>query len=38
VKVTIHPPIDSREYAARGQKAGREALMKDVRAALESGL
>jgi 1-acyl-sn-glycerol-3-phosphate acyltransferase len=37
VRVTIHPPIDAKEYAPRG-KAGREALMTDVRAALESGL
>jgi 1-acyl-sn-glycerol-3-phosphate acyltransferase len=37
VRVTIHPPIDAKEYAPRG-KAGREALMNDVRAALESGL
>ena len=38
VRVTIHPPIDAKEYAARGLKLGREALMKDVRAALELGL
>jgi 1-acyl-sn-glycerol-3-phosphate acyltransferase len=38
ILATIHLPIDAREYAARGMKAGREALMRDVRAALESGL
>ena len=38
VRVTIHPPLDAKEYAARGLKVGREALMKDVHAALESGL
>jgi 1-acyl-sn-glycerol-3-phosphate acyltransferase len=38
VKVTIHRPLDAKDYAARGPKAGREALMSDVRAALESGL
>jgi 1-acyl-sn-glycerol-3-phosphate acyltransferase len=38
VRVTIHPPIDAKPYATRGLKAGREALMKDVRAALQSGL
>lgn len=38
VRVTIHRPIDAKEYAARGLKIGREALMNDVRAALESGL
>ena len=38
VRVTIHPPIDAREYAGKGLKVGREALMKDLRAALESGL
>ena len=38
VRVTIHPPIDAKDYAARGAKVGREALMKDVRAAFESGL
>jgi len=37
VHVLIHPPIDPAPYAARG-KEGREALMDDVRAALESGL
>ena len=35
---TIHEPIDAAEYAKRGIKEGREALMKTVRAALESGL
>jgi 1-acyl-sn-glycerol-3-phosphate acyltransferase len=38
VRVTIHPPIDANEYAAMGAKEGREALMKKVREALESGL
>lgn len=38
VRVTIHPPLDAKVYAARGLKEGREALMNDVRAALESGL
>ena len=38
VRVTIHAPIDAKEYAAQGLKEGREALMKVVRAALESGL
>jgi 1-acyl-sn-glycerol-3-phosphate acyltransferase len=38
VRVTIHPPLDAKAYAARGLKEGRESLMKDVRAALESGL
>lgn len=37
VKVTIHPKIDPRSYAARG-KEGREELMEAVRAALEVGL
>ncbi len=37
VRVTIHPPLDAKDYLARGAKAGREALMNDVRAALESG-
>ena len=38
VRVTIHPPIDAGSYAGAGLKAGRDALMKDLRAALESGL
>jgi 1-acyl-sn-glycerol-3-phosphate acyltransferase len=38
LRVTIHPPIDARPYAERGRKQGRAALMRDVRAALESGL
>jgi len=38
LRVTIHEPIDASEYAKRGMKEGREALMKTVRAALESGL
>jgi 1-acyl-sn-glycerol-3-phosphate acyltransferase len=38
VRVTIHPPIDAKEYAREGGKQGREALMERVRAALESGL
>jgi 1-acyl-sn-glycerol-3-phosphate acyltransferase len=38
VRATIHAPIDAGAYVARGTKAGRDALMKDVRAALESGL
>jgi 1-acyl-sn-glycerol-3-phosphate acyltransferase len=38
VRATIHPPISPEPYAAMGPKAGRDALMKDVRAALESGL
>ena len=38
LRATIHPSIDPAPYAAMGLKPGREALMKDVRAALESGL
>jgi 1-acyl-sn-glycerol-3-phosphate acyltransferase len=38
VTVTLHPPLDARLYAVKGMKEGREALMKDVRAALASGL
>jgi 1-acyl-sn-glycerol-3-phosphate acyltransferase len=38
VRVTIHEPIDAAEYARSGVKEGREALMKAVRSALESGL
>jgi 1-acyl-sn-glycerol-3-phosphate acyltransferase len=41
VRVTIHPPIDARDYAEKGRekaKKGRDALMADVRAAFESGL
>jgi 1-acyl-sn-glycerol-3-phosphate acyltransferase len=38
IRATIHRPIDAKEYAMQGMKAGREALMRDVRAALESGL
>lgn len=37
VKVTIHPKIDPRPFAARG-KEGRDDLMEAVRAALEVGL
>ncbi len=37
VRVTIHPPIDARGYAEIGKK-GRDKLMADVRATLESGL
>lgn len=37
VRVTIHPPIDPRPYAAHG-KGGRERLMREVRATLQSGL
>jgi 1-acyl-sn-glycerol-3-phosphate acyltransferase len=43
IVATIHRPIDAKEYASRGtgtaaMKEAREALMKDIRAALESGL
>ncbi|HEY2512277.1 MAG TPA: lysophospholipid acyltransferase family protein [Polyangiaceae bacterium] len=38
VRVILHPPLDARAYAARGLKEGRDALMKDVRTALERGL
>jgi 1-acyl-sn-glycerol-3-phosphate acyltransferase len=38
VRATIHAPLDARAYAERGFKEGREALMTDVRNALESGL
>jgi 1-acyl-sn-glycerol-3-phosphate acyltransferase len=37
VRVAIHAKIDPRPYAARG-KAGRDALMKDVRRIMESAL
>jgi len=37
VRVTIHPHVDPRPYAARG-KRGRQALMADIRATLESAL
>ena len=37
VKVTIHPQIDPRPYAARG-KAGRDELIEKVRSVLEVGL
>jgi 1-acyl-sn-glycerol-3-phosphate acyltransferase len=38
LRVSIHEPIDASEYAKRGTKEGRDALMKAVRSALESGL
>lgn len=38
VRATIHAPIDASAYAAKGLKKGRDDLMRDVRAALESGL
>jgi 1-acyl-sn-glycerol-3-phosphate acyltransferase len=38
IRATIHSPIDAKEYARLGLKLGRERLMKDVRAALQSGL
>jgi 1-acyl-sn-glycerol-3-phosphate acyltransferase len=37
VRVTFHPPVEPASYAVRG-KAGRQALMDDVRSALERGL
>jgi 1-acyl-sn-glycerol-3-phosphate acyltransferase len=37
VRVTIHPHLDPRHYAARG-KPGRQALMDDVRQTIESAL
>lgn len=37
VRVTIHAPLDPRPYAARG-RAGRQALMDEVRRTLESAL
>jgi 1-acyl-sn-glycerol-3-phosphate acyltransferase len=37
VHVTLHPPIDSATYAARG-KAGRDALMADIRRTMERAL
>ncbi|HXN33888.1 MAG TPA: lysophospholipid acyltransferase family protein [Polyangiaceae bacterium] len=37
VRVTIHPHVDPRPYAARG-KPGRQALMDDVRRTIESAL
>jgi 1-acyl-sn-glycerol-3-phosphate acyltransferase len=37
VRITLHAPIDPAPFAARG-KEGREALMRDVRRAIESGL
>jgi 1-acyl-sn-glycerol-3-phosphate acyltransferase len=37
VRVTIHPKIDPRPYAARG-KEGRDALMSEVRRVMESAL
>ena len=37
VKVTIHPPLDPRPYSAAG-RAGRKALMDEVRRVIESGL
>ncbi|WP_394820880.1 lysophospholipid acyltransferase family protein [Pendulispora albinea] len=42
VRVTIHPPIDSRAYASNGQgrggfRASRDKLMRDVREAFERG-
>jgi 1-acyl-sn-glycerol-3-phosphate acyltransferase len=38
VDVTLHAPLDPAKYEALGMKPGREALMADVRAALESAL
>jgi 1-acyl-sn-glycerol-3-phosphate acyltransferase len=37
VRVTVHPPLDPRPYADRG-RAGRQALMHEVRQTLESAL
>jgi len=38
VRVTLHAPLDGRDYSDGPVKQGRERFMKDVRAALESGL
>ncbi len=38
VHVTIHPPLDIAPYAAMERKAGRDALMADVRKAIASAL
>jgi 1-acyl-sn-glycerol-3-phosphate acyltransferase len=38
VRVTILPPVDTAPYAAMAGKSGRDRLMDDVRAAIESGL
>jgi 1-acyl-sn-glycerol-3-phosphate acyltransferase len=38
VKVTIHAPVDPKEYTGQHQKRAREALMQRVRAAIASGL